>query len=124
MSFRAFEHCSLGWPSQPATFHLCHQFVKGLQPVSLSRFHMKSARLYEQHLTIQEAIVPPGGEWVNASPGWVFVHVSSGTGFWLGTRGYYELATGSSLIVAEQTQGYFRASQTSGGAIDFFRVQL
>src|SRR5437879_1371073 len=85
---------------------------------------MKPGRGYEQHLSIQEVTLPPGAEWLPASPGWVFIHVSSGTGYWLGPRGNHELATGASLVLAEQTPGCFRASHVSGGVIDLFRIQL
>jgi AraC-like DNA-binding protein len=110
--------------THPITFHACHQIDTRLQPVLLSPFDMKPGRFREQYLSIQEVFLSPGAEWVHASPGWVFVYVSSGTGYWLGQGGNHELATGASIVVAEQTQGCFRVSQTTGGVIDCFRIQL
>lgn len=85
---------------------------------------MKPGRGYERHLSTQAIVLPPGGEWVHTAPGWAFIHVSSGTGYWLGCRGNYELVTGASLVLSERTQGRFRASQVSGGVIDVFRIEL
>jgi len=76
----------------------------------------------EPHLVINEAALRPGEEWRPRSPGWAFVQVASGTGYWLHPRLNQELAAGAVLLLAEPTQGSIRASQLGGVSLHFFHV--
>ena len=55
--------------------------------------------------------------------GWVIVHVTSGTGYWMHQRTNHELDTGAVLLVSDQIQGCIRASQVGGMRLHCFRVE-
>ena len=83
---------------------------------------MKAAHSYQPHLVIKEVTLAPGGEWTSQSPGWCFMQVSSGAGYWLRPRIYHELATGAGLVVSHEKPGTFRASQVAGAVLHFARI--
>ena len=65
----------------------------------------------------------PGGEWSPRAPGWMFVHVTSGVGYWMQPSKNLELPSGSTLIFSQAVQGTIRASQLGQAVIRFFRVE-
>ena len=83
---------------------------------------IKAGCSYQPHLVINEAILAPGGEWTFQSPGWCFMQVGSGAGYWLRPRMYHELATGAALVVSEEKPGAFRARQVAGAVLHFARI--
>jgi AraC-like DNA-binding protein len=84
---------------------------------------MKADRSYQQHLVIHELILGPGGEWAQRAPGWMFVHVTSGVGYWLHPRTNHELPAGASLVLSDQAQGCFRVSQIGAAVLHYFNVK-
>lgn len=84
---------------------------------------MKPDRSLIPHLVIREASLPPGGEWSAQVPGWSFLQVAQGAGYWMHPRLTRDLTTGSVVILSAQAQGYFRASQLGGVCLRFFRLE-
>src|ERR1700692_314756 len=84
---------------------------------------MKPKLSFESHLVIKETVLPPGNEWVVQSPGWSFLHVTSGAGYWLHPRMNHDLITGSVLVISDQAKGVIRASQLAPARIHHFRLQ-
>lgn len=66
----------------------------------------------------------PGSEWAPRMPGWSVIHVRDGDAYWLSTRLNKELAPGSILVLARQTEGAIRASHLSTVSLHFFRVDI
>lgn len=87
------------------------------------RGSLKPDDSYEPHLVINELVLTPGGEWSPQLPGWLVVHVSSGTGYWLHPRLNRELQTGSVVLLSDQIQGCVRASQVGELRLHFFRTE-
>ena len=65
----------------------------------------------------------PGGEWSPELSGWLVIHVSYGVGYLLHPRMCRELQTGAVVLLSEQAQGCFRASQLGELRLHFFRVE-
>jgi len=84
---------------------------------------MKPKLSFEPHLVIKETVLPPGNEWLVRSPGWSFLHVTSGAGYWLHPRTNHDLITGSVLVISDQAKGVIRASQLAPVTIHHFRLQ-
>src|SRR5260370_26857360 len=84
---------------------------------------MKPKCTFERHLMLKGVAMPPGSEWTIQSPGWSFVHVTHGVGYWLHPRVNHELMTGSVLVFLDGGRGEIRASQVGEVLIHFFRVQ-
>jgi AraC-like DNA-binding protein len=84
---------------------------------------MKPDRSYQQHLVINELVLPPAGEWTHETPGWLFIYVASGVGYWLHPRSNHDLPAGSVLVLSDQMQGCVRASQLGGAVFQFFHVR-
>jgi len=82
----------------------------------------KSDRIYEPHLMVREVSVPPGGEWVPRSPGWLLIQITRGTGYCLQPQSSRELETGMVLLMAGRTTGSIRASQLGGLLVSSFSV--
>ena len=51
------------------------------------------------------------------------IHVSVGVGYWLHPRMSRELQTGAVVLLSDQAQGCFRASQLGELRLHFFRVE-
>jgi AraC-like DNA-binding protein len=85
--------------------------------------NMKPKLSFEPHLVVKEMPLPPGKEWTLQSPGWSFLHVSSGAGYWLHPQSNYDLGTGSVLVISERAKGVIRASQLGPVVIHYFRLQ-
>lgn len=84
---------------------------------------MKPKLSFEPHLVVKEIALPPGSEWTLHLPGWTFLHVTAGVGYWLHPRSNHELVSGSVLVFSDRAQGIIRASQVSEALIHFFRLQ-
>ena len=84
---------------------------------------MKPKLSFEPHLVIKETVLAPGNEWSIQLPGWSFLHVTSGAGYWLNPRLNHDLVTGSVLILSEHAKGLVRASQLAQVRIHYFRLQ-
>jgi AraC-like DNA-binding protein len=84
---------------------------------------MKPKLSFEPHLIVKEMALPPGTEWAVQSPGWSFLHVSSGAGYWLHPLSNYDLVTGSVLVISERANGVIRASQLGPVVFHYFRLQ-
>src|SRR5215471_10935687 len=103
------------WDSDPQD---CYVIVsaasraRNLRPVvSPHSGPMKKNGSLNQHLVLRELVMLPAGEWSPRLPGWTFVYVSRGIGYWLHPDRNQELVAGSALIFAECVQGLIRASQ-------------
>src|SRR5215472_13422429 len=84
---------------------------------------MKTDRFYQEHLVINKVALAPGAEWAYHPRGWVFIYVSAGIGYWLHPRSNHELETGTALVLSDQSQGCFRASQLGEAVLQLFHVQ-
>jgi AraC-like DNA-binding protein len=84
---------------------------------------MKPRLSFEPHLVIKETVLSPGNEWTIQSPGWTFLYVTAGAGYWLHPRGNYDLITGSVLVLSDYAKGVIRASQLATVRIHYFRLQ-
>ena len=77
---------------------------------------------HESHLAIREFFVPPGGEWLPKLSGWSLIQIRYGNGYWMEAQSSRELEAGTVLLVADQVQGSFRASQLGGLSLYSFSV--
>jgi AraC-like DNA-binding protein len=84
---------------------------------------MKAERTYQQHLVINQVVLSPGAEWVHQSSGWMFIYLASGVGYFLHPRSNHELPQGSVLVLSDQAQGCFRASQLGAAVFHYFHVK-
>jgi AraC-like DNA-binding protein len=84
---------------------------------------MKPKLSFEPHLVVKEIVIPPGNEWMIQSPGWSFLHVTSGAGYYLHPRMNHDLIPGSVLVTSDQAKGVIRASQLGQARIHYFRLQ-
>ena len=76
---------------------------------------------YQSHLALDEADLPPSGEWSAPSPCWCFVLVARGQGYWLGPGEPREVSPGDMLVLPPAHRGNFRASQLSEVRLHHFR---
>src|SRR5258708_300499 len=74
------------------------------------------------HLLIQELVLQPGDEWEPRMPGWSFIQVRSGEGYWLHSRANQKLEAGAAVLLADPAQGGIRASLLGEMRLHFFRV--
>jgi AraC-like DNA-binding protein len=84
----------------------------------------KSDRIYAPHLTVNEASLPPGAEWMPKRSGWTLIQIATGSGYWLGPRMNQDLRPGAVLVVSVHTAGAIRASRLNGLQLNFFPVDL
>ena len=70
---------------------------------------------FNRHLFLSEIIVPPSGEWMDASSGWRLVRVSKGAAYWLGDAAARDLNEGEVVAIAPASKGCLRASQLGQG---------
>ena len=74
------------------------------------------------HLLLTEVILQPAGEWASQGPGFCFVRVSEGYGYWLDPGGAKEVASSTVFALLPGTAGCFRASQLSSVKLDYFHI--
>jgi AraC-like DNA-binding protein len=84
---------------------------------------MRQRRSYQFHLALSEITLLPTREWAPTLPGWVFIHVTSGTAYWLNQGEARELATGAVLLISPEARGCIRASQLGDVTVRFFSVE-
>jgi AraC-like DNA-binding protein len=84
---------------------------------------IKPDHSFTPHLVATGVILPPAGEWSPQSPGWSFIQIEAGAGYWMHPRMARDLAAGSVVIVSGRAQGYFRASQLGEVSLNFFRLE-
>ena len=84
---------------------------------------MKPKPSFEPHLAVKEVALPPGEEWTVPTPGWSFLRVTRGGGYWLHPRMNYDLIPGSVLVISDRAKGVVRASQLGEAVIHYFRLQ-
>jgi AraC-like DNA-binding protein len=89
-----------------------------------SSSHMKAARSFEPHLVINEITLPRSAEWMPQLPGWSFIQVIRGAGYWWRPSGAVELSPGSALVITGEVRGILRASQLSDVLLAYFCVDL
>jgi len=74
------------------------------------------------HLVMRALYLSPGDEWRPQLPGWLFIHVRSGTGYCLEKQLNLELPPGACLLLSHQIDVSIRASQLGAMNLSFFRV--
>jgi AraC-like DNA-binding protein len=84
---------------------------------------MKVNGSFGQQLLLKETVLRPGSEWAPRLPGWSFIHLTEGLGYWLHPRLNRELATGTVMVLSEQTQGLLRASQLGDLVAHYFCIR-
>jgi len=72
------------------------------------------------HLLIHEAMLAPGTEWADASPGWKIILASKGYLYWMARSEVRELQPGDVLVIGPSVNGSLRASQISSAVLRFF----
>ena len=63
------------------------------------------------HLNIEQIVLAPSVEWMDAAPGWRVLRLSQGAAYWLGAGLTRELAVGDVVVVAPGAAGTIRISQ-------------
>jgi AraC-like DNA-binding protein len=84
---------------------------------------VKRALSHEAHLVIKQVALLPGEEWCPTFPGWSFVQLVAGMGYWLHPRHPQDLAKGTVLILSQFSAGAIRASQLGTVRLNVFRVE-
>jgi AraC-like DNA-binding protein len=82
----------------------------------------KSNGTYEPHLAIRDLAIAPKGEWMSRFPGWSFIQVRQGSGYYLQSQLNQELETGTVLLVGGAVQGRIRASQLGELSLCLFNI--
>lgn len=77
----------------------------------------------DQHLTLREITLLPGGEWFARGKAWVVIRVAEGAGYWLGQEGAREVAGGCLVCAPGDGGGRLRASSLGPLRFQFFLVQ-
>ena len=75
---------------------------------------------FGRHLFLNEINMPPSAEWLDASPGWRFLRISLGAGYWLGQSVVKELGPGDVVVVSPDAEGSLRASQLGEVKLHYF----
>src|SRR5712675_613387 len=78
---------------------------------------------FEPHLLIREITIPPAAEWTPQLPGWSFIRLTKGFGYWRQPEGTRELSNGSVVVLSSEVKGFFRASQLSEIVAHYFSVE-
>ncbi len=73
------------------------------------------------HLFLERIELAPSAEWSVEAPGWCFLRVHAGQGYWLGDNGAHQLSPGHVVALSPLREGHFRASQLGPVALDCFR---
>jgi hemolysin activation/secretion protein/AraC-like DNA-binding protein len=77
----------------------------------------------EKHLTPQELILPPGGEWTQTGPGWVLMSVISGQGYLLKRDSIRQFGAGDLLVLHQKWETTVRSSALGEVKLQIFCVQ-
>lgn len=76
---------------------------------------------WSNHLFLERTELAPSAEWNAECPGWCFVCVREGQGYWLGENSARELNPGHILILSPLADGFIRASQLGSLSLSHFR---
>ncbi len=76
---------------------------------------------YPNHLSLEKIELAPSMEWTAAFPGWCFLRVSEGQGYWLGETGAREVNRGEVIALSPLREGSLRASQLAPVTLHYFR---
>jgi AraC-like DNA-binding protein len=76
---------------------------------------------FQGHLHLDEITLAPSGEWAGRFPGWCFVRVQEGQGYWLEPGCTAAANAGDLLVLSPLRTGVFRASQVGGVCLQYFR---
>lgn len=76
---------------------------------------------YANYLCLDRVELSASGEWAADFPGWCFVQVKSGQGYWLGGKAPEALNTGAVAALLPLREGTFRASSINPVTLDYFR---
>ena len=76
---------------------------------------------FQGHLHLDEISLAPSGEWVARLPGWCFLRVQEGQGYWLEPGNTAAANAGDMLVLSPLRRGVFRASQLDGTTLQYFR---
>jgi AraC-like DNA-binding protein len=82
----------------------------------------KSDRTYAPHLTVNEASLPPGEEWMPKRSAWTLIQAITGSGYWLGPRTNQDLKSGTVLLLSAYAPGAIRASHVGELRLHFVPV--
>jgi hemolysin activation/secretion protein len=74
----------------------------------------------QNHLALAETSLPPAAEWSHILPGWCFVRLNSGYGYWLHKNSTRELSVGDIVIVPPRNCGTFRSSELAQARLSYF----
>src|SRR5262249_49160844 len=84
---------------------------------------MRAKRSVTPQLILKEILLIPGGEWAPEFPGWSFIRVSRGTGYWMNPPSNFDLGPGAVLVLSESAQGRIRCSQLCEMGLHYFCVE-
>ena len=76
---------------------------------------------YPPHLSLERIDLVPSTEWASDFPGWCFLRVSRGQGYWLGEAGPQEVNRGEVIALSPLREGVLRASQLAPVTLHYFR---
>jgi AraC-like DNA-binding protein len=76
---------------------------------------------FHGHLRLDEMTLAPSAEWAAQFPGWCFLRMQEGQGYWLGSEGAVEAGPGDVLVLSPLRDGLFRASQLGSVTLQYFR---
>jgi len=71
-------------------------------------------------LQIEELILQPGEDWVDAQGLWRLVRLQAGAAYWIGATLHLSLAVGDALVLGPEAQGTVRASQIGAVTLEAF----
>src|SRR5258706_16354043 len=84
---------------------------------------MQRSQSFDPHLVIKEIKIPPAAEWSPQLPGWSFIQVTKGFGYWRQQDATRELSHGSVVVFSSEVKGVFRASRLSEIVAHYFSVE-
>lgn len=96
--------------------------VCNLDQLALSEM-ARTNRAALPQLVLKEILLVSGGEWSAGLPGWTFIRVARGMGYWVHPSTNYELVDGTVLVLSELVRGSIRCSQLNEMALEYFYVQ-
>lgn len=76
---------------------------------------------FDRNLFLSEIILPPSGEWTDASEGWRLVRLSTGAAYWLAEGAAREIKEGEILAIPPSNKGCLRASQLGEVKLHWFQ---
>jgi AraC-like DNA-binding protein len=84
---------------------------------------MQPDTVFEPHLTINQLTLPPASEWVPQTPGWTWILLLKGIGYWQQPEDTKELLAGSVVVVGGDFPGVIRSSRLGEALLAYFFVE-